>query len=317
MTPGDCQMEKIDVFNHIYPPGYFNFFEKRHPMMESMASQLNDLIDFDSRIRRMDSLGINREILSLALPGIDDLMVDSRSMQSVTRTANDSMRDIADSYPDRFLAIGTISLTEPDFAVEETIRCVKDLKLLGIQVVSNVKGKPLDTEGTEPFYSVLEKLDVPLWIHPTFMRNQYQWMEDFRTDIMVGWDFDTTLALIRLAGFGIIGRHRKLKVIVHHLGSLIPVLAGRIAGFISSEGKSSSEVIENLKSLYVDTAEGMWMPWLGSAIQFFGIDHIMFGTDFPWGDSRGILENIEKAVGNESDLERIYEGNAKRVIRFK
>lgn len=310
-------MEKIDVFNHIYPPGYFNFFEKRHPMMESMASQLHDLIDFDSRIRKMDSLGIDMEILSLALPDIDDLMVDSKDMQSVTKAANDSIREVADTYHDRFLAVGTVSLADTDFAVEETIRCVKDLKLLGIQVVSNVNGEPLDIERLEPFYSVLEKLDVPLWIHPTFMRKQYRWMDDFRTDIMVGWDFDTTLALIRLAGSGVIRRHRNLKIIVHHLGSLIPVLAGRISGFISGGGQSSSEVIGALKSFYVDTAEGMWMPWLQSGIQFFGIDHIMFGTDFPWGDSGGIMKNIQKAVQNESDLERIYEGNAKRVIRFK
>jgi predicted TIM-barrel fold metal-dependent hydrolase len=61
----------------------------------------------------------------------------------------------------------------------------------------------------------------------------------------------------------------------------------------------------------------MWMPWLESAIQFFGIDRMMFGTDFPWGDTKGIIDNIERAVDNHSDLEKIYEGNAKRVIGFR
>lgn len=310
-------MEKIDVFNHIYPPGYYNFFLKRHPMVESMSRELPALIDMDSRLKVMDSLGVDREILSLALPSIDDAQAGEEDSRRLTMSANDSIMEVADRSGGRFLAIGTVSLSDPAFAVEEAERCVRDLKLLGVQIVSNVKGEPVDLPHFEPFFSVMEKLNAPVWIHPTFMRERYSWLKDFQTDIMVGWDFDTTLSLIRLAASGLMERHRQLKIIVHHLGSLVPVLAGRIASFISRPDGDMETVMKSLKSFYVDTAEGMWNPWLESALKFFGTGHVMFGTDFPWGDSAGIIANIEKSGLSENEMKMVYSGNAKSTIGFR
>lgn len=149
------------------------------------------------------------------------------------------------------------------------------------------------------------------------MRNPYKWLGDFRTDIMVGWDFDTTLSVIRLAGSGLLKRHRKLKVIVHHLGSLIPILAGRISGFLTGPDGDGKHVMDTLRSFYVDTSEGMWMPWLKAAVDFFGTDHVMFGTDYPWGNSKGIIDNIDRLNLSESERNLIYEDNAARVISLR
>lgn len=310
-------MAKIDVFNHIYPPKYYNFFEKKPSMVGRMSNDLQNLTDFNSRVSVMDRLGIDREILSLAIPCIDNLHTSPEVSREVTKAANDSMAEVVEDHPDRFLAVGTLSLSDPEFAVEESERCIRDLKLLGIQIMSNVKGDPIDLERFDAFYTTIEKLEVPLWLHPTFMRDTYKWLGDFRSDIMVGWDFDTTLSVIRLAGSGLMDRHKRLKVIVHHLGSLIPILAGRISLFLTGSNGDHEAVMRTLKSFYVDTSEGMWMPWLEAALDFFGVDHLMFGTDYPWGNSAGIIDNIEQLKLSDAERDLIYNGNAARVIGMK
>ncbi len=311
--------EKIDVFSHVYPESYFNFFSRRPAMIAEQAERLPELINMKDRIHIMDGLNISREIISLALPDIDDLEIDSQKSQEVMMAANNGMHETAKQSGGRFLAIGTVSLADPDFAINEATRCIRDLKMLGIQIVSNVHGEPLGSPRFEPFYTAMEKLGKPIWVHPTFMRQSYPWLREFNAGIMVGWDFDTTLALIHLVGSGVTKRHRSLKFIIHHLGSLLPLLGGRISTFLdnSDPGRKqdlNSESLSYLKSFYVDTAEGMWMPWLRSALDFFDTDHIMFGTDFPWGDSGQIINNIENLAISQQEKRLIFSGNARRIL---
>lgn len=309
-------MTKIDVFNHVYPPKYLNYPGVRNQRIDRNTRELPHIVDFNSRISYMDKLDIDKEILSLASPSIDDLFMSLENSRVLTKASNDSILEVSREYSERFLAIGTVSLTDPEFAVEEAERCVKDLHLPGIQIISNAGGEPIDLEKFEPFYGTVEKLNVPLWIHPTFLREAYPWLSEHKTDIMVGWDFDTTLSLIRLASSGILQRHANLKVIIHHLGSLVPILAGRISHFLSNskEGTSELEHLNALKSLYVDTAEGMWAPWLRLAVDFFGIDHIMFGTDYPWGNTPEIINSINNLDISEEERDKIYWKNAVRII---
>lgn len=311
-------MKKIDVFNHIYPNRYLNYFLKRPEMIESQSKNLPALVHMDQRLKVMDELGIDVEIISLALPNIDDLSLDLKQSISIMRAANDGIKETAENSSGRFKGIGTVSILDVNSAITEAKRCIKELDLLGIQIVSNVNGEPLGSPQFEPFYSAIEKLGVPLWIHPTFMRKTYPWLKDFDTDIMVGWDYDTTLAMIHLTGSGVIERHKNLKIIVHHLGSMIPVLAGRVSSFLdrnNSGKKLQAPAIQSLKAFYVDTAEGMSLQWLKSGIDFFDTDHILFGTDFPWGNSKSIIDNIETLNISENDKNAIFYGNVKKILK--
>ncbi|MGC8515706.1 MAG: amidohydrolase family protein [Thermoplasmata archaeon] len=237
----------------------------------------------------------------------------------MTVAANDGIRNLVGKHPDRFLGIVTVSLSDPGFASDEAKRCISDLGLSGIQILSNINGKPIDVESLDQFYSTIEVLNDPIWLHPTFLRSGYQWLKQYSTDIMLGWDIDMTLALFRLYRGGTLNKHSRLKSIVHHLGSLIPVLAGRIANFATQDAdyKSKTDPLDLLRSFYVDTAEGMWKPWLDIALDFFGTSHVLFGTDYPWGDSPGIIRNIEELSYDQETKEAIFSGNAKKLMHIK
>ena len=324
----------IDVFNHFYPKDYLDALPKPLPAMVTFLSSDNPdggkgkaITDLDYRISQMNKFGIDKQILSLPGPTLDDLPsnVPVEEFNKIYKAANDGIAKIAENSSGRFGGIATVSLLDVQAAVEETERSVKDLGLLGVQVLSNVRGKPLDAPEFEPFYAKVSQLGCGLWIHPAYIRKIYDWMNDeYNMNMMMGWGIDTALATFRIFRGGVLERHPDLKIVTHHLGTLIPLMAGRINGFVLGQGKNGAPPaplkktpIEYLKMFYVDTAEGMWKPAVELAYGFYGSSHMLFGTDYPWGDTPKIIENIRALNIPEEEKQMILGENASRLFKME
>ena len=322
----------IDVFNHFYPKDYLDALPKPLPAMVTFLSSDNPaggkgkaITDVDYRISQMDKFGIDKQILSLAGPTLDDLPsnVPVEEFNKIYKAGNEGIAKIAENSRGRFKGIATVSLLDVQAAVEETERSVKELGLLGVQVLSNVRGKPLDSPEFEPFYAKVSQLGCGLWIHPTYIKTIYDWMNDeYNMNMMMGWGIDTALATFRIFRSGILERHPDLKIITHHLGTLIPLMAGRINGFVMGQGKNGmpppalkKTPIEYLKMFYVDTAEGMWKPAMDLAYGFYGSSHMLFGTDYPWGDTPKIIDNIKALNITEEEKNMILGGNTLKLFK--
>jgi predicted TIM-barrel fold metal-dependent hydrolase len=323
----------IDVFNHFYPKEYLDALPKPLPEMVTFLSSDNpaggkgkSITDLDYRISQMERFGIDKEILSLAGPTLDDLPsnVPVGEFNKIYRAGNDGIAKIAENSRGRFRGIATVSLLDVQAAVEETERAVKDLGLLGVQVLSNVRGKQLDLPEFEPFYAKVSQLGCGLWIHPAYIRKIYDWMNDeYNMNMMMGWGIDTALATFRIFRGGVSERHPDLKIVTHHLGTFIPLMAGRINGFVMGQGRNGAlpaplkkTPIEYLKMFYVDTAEGMWKPAVELAHGFYGSSHMLFGTDYPWGDTPKIIENIRALKIPEEEKQMILGENAAKLFKI-
>ena len=321
------------MFNHIYPKEYLDALPKPLPQMVAFLSSENpaggkgkSITDLDYRISQMDKFGIDKQILSLAGPTLDDLPtnVPAEEFDKIYKAANDGIAKIADDSRGRFKGIATVSLLDVGAAVEETERAVKDLGLLGVQVLSNVRGKPLDAAEFEPFYAKVSQLGCGIWIHPAYIRKIYDWMNDeYNMNMMMGWGIDTALATFRIFRGGVLERHPDIKIVTHHLGTLIPLMAGRINGFVLGQGKNGAPPaplkktpFEYLKMFYVDTAEGMWKPAMDLAYGFYGTSHMLFGTDYPWGDTPKIIENIKALNITEEEKRMILGENATKLFKI-
>jgi predicted TIM-barrel fold metal-dependent hydrolase len=314
----------IDVFDHFYPKEYLDALPKPLPeQVNGITSSLRAVNDLDYRSSQMDKFGVDIEVLSLPMPTLDDLAnVPVEEFSRITKAANDGIAKIAEHSDGRYKGIATVSLLDVGKAVEETDRAVNDLGLLGVQILSNVRGKPLDSKEFEPFYSKLSKLGCGLWVHPTFIRTIYDWMNDeYNMNMMMGWGIDTSLAMVRIFRGGVLERHSDLKIIPHHMGTLMPLMAGRINSFVMGQGKKGLPPeplkkwpMEYMKMFYVDTAEGMWKPALVLSQGFFGSSHMLFGTDYPWGDTPKIIENIRTLNIPEEEKKMILGDNASKLF---
>lgn len=325
--------EIIDATSHIMPEGVLEELEKVHTSSEiDSLKNAERMFDVEGRIDYLDENGIDRQVINLVAPMIwDD--VDPEDGLEATRVANNEIRRIADEYPNRFIATGTVPFLTGEY-VDEARRCVEELGMHGIQTFSNINGKLLDDDDFEEFYATLDDLDVPLWIHPALA----EW-HDYDTSHtwiykMLGWPFDTDVALARLIFSGILDRYENIDVVSHHLGGSFPYLVGRVKSWYQTrieepelyQNPAMADLSKPLEAyfeqIYGDTAvssQGETYP-LRAGYEFFGADNVVYSADYPFGPDKGqywaksIIPAIDELDIPEADKQKIYSGNIKRLL---
>lgn len=274
------------------------------------------MYDLSFREKEMEKSGVDLQVLGLAMPGVDMFRKDVAV--EIARESNDELSEITRKNP-RFLAFATVPMKYPYLAVKEMERAVNELGLRGIKIPSNVGGKPLDWKGFYPIYETAEKLDLPILIHPTTPVMSKVMMEYGLTTV-VGFLFDTTLAVLRLIFSGVLERFKGLKLILPHAGSIVPYLISRIDHQYNinpdCRKKISRPPSEYFKKIYIDTAQSFYLPAFSCAYQLMTADRIVLGSDYPFVSLEKSVEFIKNLNIPKEEKEKIFAENAKRLLKL-
>lgn len=252
----------------------------------------------EQRVAEMDEAGIDMQILSVTTPQV--YFLQDQAAVDLARRCNDYLADIVRSYPTRFRALASVPLTaDPDAAVREFVRCLDDLGMVGAIIGSNIDGRPIDDPAFDAFYAEADRRATTLFIHPMVPAG-IEVMNPYALAPLVGFMFDTTLAVSRLIFSGFFERYPRVKVLVGHLGAAVPYLAGRLD--IGWRSYSDCQGIphpptEYIRRLYLDTVS-FHAPALRCALETVGPDRIVFGSDYPHviGDVGGAIASIQQAL---------------------
>lgn len=252
----------------------------------------------EQRVAEMDEAGIDMQILSVTTPQV--YFLQGQAAVDLARRCNDYLADIVRSYPTRFRALASVPLTaDPDAAVREFVRCLDDLGMVGAIIGSNIDGRPIDDPAFDAFYAEADRRATTLFIHPMVPAG-IEVMNPYALAPLVGFMFDTTLAVSRLIFSGFFERYPRVKVLVGHLGAAVPYLAGRLD--IGWRSYSDCQGIphpptEYIRRLYLDTVS-FHAPALRCALDTVGPDRIVFGSDYPHviGDVGGAIASIQQAL---------------------
>src|SRR5687767_8491265 len=230
---------KLDIFPHIFPQDYF---ERMKTIAQGNAAlsatimrwlHIPVLWNLEERIRMMRSFKGYKQILTLSLPAIEFLAGPEES-PALARLANDGMADIVARHPDQFPAfVASLPMNNVPAALEEMDRAIARLGAKGIQVFTNVNGRPLDDP---EFYPVIErcvkKHDLPIWLHPvrTAKFPDYATESKSRYELwwLFGWPYETSVCMGRMVFSGMLQKLPEMKVITHHLGAMAPYFDERI-----------------------------------------------------------------------------------------
>ena len=336
-------MRKLDVFNHIYPPRYFEGMMAVAPDYKDIGKRMRNipmLVDLDERFRVMDRFDGYQQVLSIATPPIDAYAAPEHAADLAQR-ANDGMAELVAAYPDRFPAfVASLPLADPDQAQAELHRAVRDLGARGIQVFSNVNGQPLDRPEHLALFDAMADYDLPVWLHPYRGAE----MPDYSTEASsrfeiwwtFGWPYETSAAMARLVFAGIFERHPAMKIITHHMGAMAPFFAGRVGPGWDQLGTRTSDEdysalrqrlkkrpIDYFRMFYGDTALFGAYDATICGLEFFGVDHVVFASDAPFDPERGpmyIRETIrilDRLPIGDADRERIYWRNAVELLKLE
>jgi aminocarboxymuconate-semialdehyde decarboxylase len=333
---------KIDVFPHILPRAYFDRMVKIAPSQLHMQKRMRGipvLVDLDLRLRIMDRYEGYAQVLTIANPPVEVVGGPDVS-PDLARLANDSMAEIVARHPDRFPNfVAALPMNNPEAALLEIDRAIADLGATGVQMYTNVNGRPLDGAEYRPLFARMAALDLPIWLHPSRTPNFADYIGESRSKFDIwwafGWPYETTAAMARLVFSGIFDRHPDLKIITHHLGAMVPYSEMRAAGGLdqlgtrtddpddlAALGRLARRPIDYFHMFYGDTAVfGSWAA-LECGLAFFGADRVLFGTDMPFDPEQGpgfirdTIAAMERIRATPEDKAKIYEGNARRLLKL-
>lgn len=290
-------VERIDAYSHIMPRSFFEAVCVVHPKQELTALEnAPHLWDIDQRLRDLDEFGIDKQVLTLARPPLWQGL-DADTARPLVRQANEEIREIAEEHPDRFIPVATLPYGG-EGAVREFERCVVDNEMAGVQLFSTVNGQPIDSGVYDPIFERANELGVPIWLHPQ-LHAWHQWIDEYMEHKMLGWPFDTSVALSRLIFKGVFERYPNLRVIAHHGGGMLPFFGERIRSFYETRkqypdvypgvdlSNLSRSIDDYFDRIYGDTAVSSSVPALRCSLEFFGPENLLFGVDYPFGPDAG------------------------------
>ncbi len=286
------------------------------------------------RIRRMDAAGIDLQVLSHVQPGVQTLERDVAIRMSIE--VNDWLGGVIQEYPTRFAGFAMLPAQSPIDAADELERTVTQLGFKGALINGHTNGRYLDEDSFSPIFERAQALDVPIYIHPTdppqgivdiYYKNCPAMMQSW------GWQVETGTHLLRLISSGIFDRFPNLKIIVGHMGELIPfglrrintaltmgnwLLASRSKGADSAEGTCMQKsVFYYMRANVFITTSGVFdNAALECAIAELGIDNVLFSVDDPFGDNFEGVEFLNRALLSNENKEKLAHKNAERILKL-
>ena len=328
----------IDSYSHIMPTKYVAALRSKAPtnsFISKYIAAFPSLTDLDTRFKIMDKYDDLVQVIALETSEIQDPLKQEDKVE-LAKLANDEMAELVFKHPDRFVAaIASLPMSDMDAVLKEVDRTIIDLKFRGVQIFTDIDGKPLDSPELMPFYEKMAYYNLPIFIHPRKERTVPDYPGESESKYLVsrifGWPYETTVAMTRLVFSGIFEKFTNLKVMVHHCGGMVPYFAERITAHVehsemrmgySYEANLTRRPIDYYRMFYSDTALFGNTPALACGYAFFGSDHLLFGTDMPYdsqlGDraTRQALLAIQQMDTPDAEKYKILEDNARKLLRL-
>lgn len=332
---------RIDAYTHFLPEKFFaKLVESGLPNIGKRMREVPCIYDLDERKRVVDQFKDYAQILSHGMPPIE-VLVKGEAVNEYAKLLNDGFAEICAKDPGHFPGwVAQSALGAPDIGLAEVKRALNN-GALGVQIYTNVAGRPLDDPEFEPFFALMNELDKPIWLHPARAANFPDYLSETKSKYEIwwafGWSYETAAAMARLVFSGIMDKYPKLKIITHHFGGIVPMLEGRIGpGWDQMGARTSDEDLGALKNslkkrpldyfkhdFYADTATFTAEPAMHAGLAFYDLDKIVFASDCPFDPEKGtmytretlrILEGIDMP---KADKEKIWHGNLERITGVK
>jgi uncharacterized protein len=280
----------------------------------------------ERRLRSMDETGITMQVLSNTGPGPD--LVPGANGIAMAREMNDHLAEAVARHPDRFAGFAVLPMQSPEACAAELVRAVKELHFLGALINGTTEGRFLDHPSYDDIFSTAVALDVPIYVHPHLApapvrEAYYSGLEQGAGRVLEaagwGWHSETAIHLLRLVLAGTLDKHRKLKIIIGHMGEMLPVMLARIDDVSALDIGHLQRPISRaiLDQVWITTSGIFTEPPLLAAQMTFGMDRIMFSVDYPYAPNmagRRFLNSISLAP---ADMAKLCYANADKLLKLK
>lgn len=301
-------MKTIDVFAHVLPPAFYQKMLAIDPQIPTRAPFIKHPMLTNPALRNSYLPANSFQVISAVNVNPEDYVAGQQAA-ALCQAANQEIKEIVEDNP-KF--IGGIAML-PMNNIPAAVKIIEEVKnapsLLGAQIFTRALGKSIAAPEYAPVFAAAAANDVPLLLHPVFDSQKRE------NNIVFSWEYELSNAMLQLVQAGIFTDYPDLKVIVHHAGGMIPFFAGRIKYILPEEQAAA------FHRFYVDTAILGNPAALELTVDYFGADHVLFGTDAPLGiapagATKEIIAALDQAELSPATREKIFHQNFARLFHF-
>lgn len=287
---------KIDAFAHILTPNFYQTMldidatiPQKYPFIK-----IETLVSLDERLEQWPDKN-TKQVVSFANINPEDF-VNGEKANKIAVSANQELAGIVANYPDKFEAgVGMLAMNNIPASLKILDAIKENPYLVGAQIFTRHLGKSIADPEFEPILVKAAELNLPLWLHPVFDKRKPD------NNLVFSWEYELSQAMLQLVQSNIFKKAPNLKILVHHAGAMVPFFSGRIEHILDQEHA------EMFKNFYVDTAILGNTPALQLALDYFGINHVLFGTDAPFAVMPAGADKIVTNAIENLDISDLYD----------
>ncbi|HIY91641.1 MAG TPA: amidohydrolase [Candidatus Companilactobacillus pullicola] len=301
--------QKLDVFAHVLPINLLKNIKQDVPSIieDNLFLQIPSLTDLE--LRHQNFPQDVKQIISNVNLNPEDYFDAEKSAQ-MCWDANEEMLQLQKDNADIFESVVAMI---PMNNLDESIKIIREVSqnpsLIGIQVFTRALGKSIADPEFEEVFKTAAESKVPIWLHPVFDERKPD------NNLTFSWEYELTQVMYQIVTADYFEKYPDLKIIVHHAGAMVPFFAGRIKYTLP-------KYYEDFKKFYVDTAILGNPKALELTMDFYGTDHLVFGTDAPFavmpnGATKEITQAIDEMDISDTQRNAIYHNNFINLLKEK
>jgi predicted TIM-barrel fold metal-dependent hydrolase len=234
----------------------------------------------------------------------------------------------------RFAALAVLPVSDPAESARELDRSVSMLNFVGALIDNHANGTHFDSASYDVLWEKATELDVPIYLHPTWpsasMAEQFQGAYPVPVAVSLGaagwgWHSDVGLHVLKLFAAGVFDRFPKLKIVVGHMGEMLPFMLERCidmstrwAGW-GARDRPLREVWD--ENIWITTSGSWSLAPMKCILENTRVEHIMYSVDYPFETNERGLEWFkqleESGMLNSKQLEMIAYRNAEDLLKVK
>ena len=326
--------KRIDVHSHVVPKEmldalkarperfgmrYLDDGQHRRLAKDGGGGQpvFDEFYDPAAKVKGMDRKGLDVSMISPAPIAYFYWLAADAGLEAA-QIVNDGIANMASAFPERLMGMGTLPMQNPDAAVAELERIVKQHGFRAVELGTSVGDEQLADQRFRPVLRRAQELNVFIFAHP-YSNSAICNLDDYYLSNLIGNPLQSTLMVSHLMFSGVLDELKKLKICLAHGGGYVPYQIGRFnhGHTVRRETRANTKTKPNalLRRFYYDalTHDPRALRYL---IDLVGADRVVIGTDAPFdmGEEHP-LEMIGKVKGlSAKDREQIFCNTARQLI---
>jgi aminocarboxymuconate-semialdehyde decarboxylase len=309
-----CKRERYPLCTRNARGGYNYVGHEGRPSLNSWT----EWFDLDDQLAHMDGLGHEVGVVcSLGPFSISFSDLPPEEGRDLAFMWNEAMAGAQRKYPGRVWASAAVPMTDTAIAIEVLDHAINKLGLMGVNIPGSIgRDTRIDADRLAPFYARIEELAVPMFLHPT----DAVFGDDLEgyggaLQLSLGRVIEVSVAASRMVFSGLMERHPDLKIVMSHTGGALPYQSGRM----DKNGKAAKlpqPPSTYIRRMYTDTVSPHSLG-MKFAIDYYGIDSVMYGSDYPCWDPATALKLIEEIGLSDTDKDKLFYRNARRILNLR